>query len=138
MIKNETQLMTYIKKHHNTIFPSFRSVEFNYQVIGWASKKRIGEVDFLFKKRSRTFVVEVKYNTKLCEAQTFWESLKVLGYVEAMKLGLGAGQRRVSPVILVHKSILTADKMAIVGKLGLKYITFEMVEQVPMFEYFLL
>lgn len=132
-IRNETQLVKYLQSPNSEALKGLRKPQFNYAIKGYFSAGLIGYADLVFSRYSVFYVVEIKYGS--CTGQDFWESLKVLGYVEAIKMT--ENRKKVVPVILLHKSVLDADKLAIVGKLNLKYITFCVVNGTPIFERFL-
>jgi len=65
----------------------------------------------------------------------FWTSLKVLGYVAAENLN--KPYAKVKPCIMIRKELITNDSMTILGALGIGYISVDLDEEIPKFEYFL-
>ena len=131
-IRTEFQLMSYLKKHHKKIFPTFRDLKFNYPITGVFSGGTIGYADMFFKYRQRYFVTEIKYNENLsiCNSN-FWDSLKAIGYSKALSL---THTKHVSPMVMIHKSLFKKDIFPIIGKLKISYITFEHIENKLQFE----
>ena len=119
MIKNEHELMQYLREKHSQVFPFFKKVEFETPIIGYWSNKRIGLCDITFKYGS-WYACEVKYaiDEKIC-SNSFWDSLKAIGYAEALSL---IYKQKFRPIIMIPKKIITNDFLTIIGKLDIDYI----------------
>lgn len=118
---NECDVINYLKLNWDRIFPGKFLVGFDVPIYGCFSNNRIGLVDIMFTKGKRKFFVEAKFD-KGNTSGDFWDSLKVLGYVQAYKLY--HPNEEITPVIMINREILSYEKRAILSKLGVYFMAF--------------
>ena len=133
MIKTETNLKDYLKKKWKIIFPTFKNPVFEYPIMGAYSQRTIGIADIVFDKGKKLYVVEIKYED-FGSYNNFWEATKVIAYAKAIEL---YSTRIIKPTIMVAKNLLSINKLAVLGRLGLSYISIKQNKKGLFFEYFL-
>jgi len=125
-IKNETQLVAYLKENfHKHFSHSYHLIGFDIQLFGCISNKIIGLVDIVFVRGNTKYIVEVKFNDTQ-QSGNFWASLKILGYCANEQLRNFRYKNKIKPVIMVRKEIVNYDFLAILRSLKIGYITFEL------------
>lgn len=119
----EVKIVDYLKDKNKwkTIFPSFKNQKFDVPIYGWSTNNVIGIVDLKFNYNGNVYIVEIKNDIHF-GGGNFWNSLKVLGYVEALKLN--KFNNRYIPTICVEQCFINQDTLPIIHKLKLALITF--------------
>ena len=132
-LNSEVDVIKYLKKNWDSVFPNFRNVQFETSVVGWHSDKTIGHVDITFSYRGSRYACEAKF-TSASAVGDLWDSTKVLAYCAALKIKTGQSYK---PCVLLPKKTITTDTLPILGKLNLNYIVFTRDDNGIMFEYLL-
>jgi len=132
IFNSEKSIQQYLEKNWKTIFPNFKLIKSQPNIIGNYSQRIIGVADFLFSKGQVKFIAELKYSNTRELCFDLWHSLKVIGYAKAYELYTG---KRTKPVVILKKEIITNDIRHLFYELGIFYITVERQEDGLFFEY---
>lgn len=123
----ETSIHKYLLDNWKTIFPHYKLLESEVPIIGSYSKKIIGYGDILFRhiRGGAYYLGEIKYrHERDSDSFSLWNSFKSIGYAKAYELS-SVTRKKVIPVVILDKKLMSNDIREILFNLGVHYITFE-------------